>query len=88
LRACSAPGDLRLAADDRDVARIGEDRTTPRPAAISKPPAAANSHGEKPLDKAKTPLRPASSSHSTLIIYTNELYSEYPVHYLLSIAPA
>ncbi len=53
----------------------------------NKPPAAAKSNGEKLLDKAKTPLRPASSSHSTLIIYTNELYNEYPVDYLLSIAP-
>ena len=49
-------GRVDVSAADRDVARIGEDRTTPRPAASSKPPAAANSHGEKRLDKARTPL--------------------------------
>ncbi len=47
---------LRLARADRELARMGEDRITARPAASSKPPAAAKSNGEKPLDKAKTPL--------------------------------
>ena len=85
-RACCAPGALKSAGADREAARIGEDRITAKPAASSKPPAAANSDGEKRLDKAKTPLRPASSSHSTPTLYTNQLYNEYPVDYLLSIA--
>jgi hypothetical protein len=79
---------LMLARADRDVARIGEDRTTARLAASSNPPAAAKSHGEKLLDKAKAPLRPASSSHSTPTLYTNQLCNEYSVYYLFSIAPA
>src|SRR5208283_277960 len=86
-RASNDPGALRLARADRDVARIGKDRTTPRPNASSKPPAAARSSGEKRLDKAKTPFRPASSSHSILAVYMNQLYNEYLVDYLFSIGP-
>ncbi len=87
-RACNDPGALRFSRADRGVAGAGEDRIIVRAKASSRPPLAARSHSEKVLDKAKTPLQPASSSHSTLIIYTNEVFSEYTVDYLLSIARA
>src|SRR5208282_3928850 len=75
-----------LAPAASDLARCGRNRITTSAAASSRPPAAAKRHGEKCLDKAKTPLRHASSSHSTPRVHMSQLHNEYLADYLFSIA--